>query len=350
VKPVAEQTLYEILEVPVDAPESEIVKAWERAEAMYGPGSFSTYTLISPDEAQVMSSRLEEALNVLLDPAERTLYDARIHAGAVAHAVPHAVPRSVNGDDGTAARWLAPLPPIIPPLAASSPGLMTVDRLLSAAHPEDVEPEGALPGLQLVPTPEAASPAEHRDAPAAEPAIPTDERGARGAAASSDESERADPPPILLTVVVEEASPIPLETPAPISPPFAALLESPAALAVSPLAQAPGTCRDPELARPQEDGAALEEVVVPQGEPFTGALLRRLREARGLSVQLVCERTKISRYHLENIEADLVEKLPAQVYLRGILMALAKELRLDGQKVTRSYLEAATARPPVKAR
>jgi cytoskeletal protein RodZ len=70
-------------------------------------------------------------------------------------------------------------------------------------------------------------------------------------------------------------------------------------------------------------------------------VLRRAREAHGITIAQLCERTKILRSHMENVEADRYEKLPAPVYLRGILMALAKELRLDGQRVARSYLEVA---------
>jgi cytoskeletal protein RodZ len=54
----------------------------------------------------------------------------------------------------------------------------------------------------------------------------------------------------------------------------------------------------------------------------------------------------VTRHHLENIEADRFGALPAPVYLRGILMSLARELRLDGQKVARSYLERASTEPP----
>ena len=52
----------------------------------------------------------------------------------------------------------------------------------------------------------------------------------------------------------------------------------------------------------------------------------------------VAERTRIGSKHLENVEADRYDALPATVYLRGILMSLAKELRLDGVRVSRSYL------------
>ena len=78
---------------------------------------------------------------------------------------------------------------------------------------------------------------------------------------------------------------------------------------------------------------------VPEGSPWTGDILRQVREARGISTQQIADRTKVTRHHIENIEADRYASLPAPVYLRGILLSLARELRLDGQKVARSYLE-----------
>jgi cytoskeletal protein RodZ len=85
--------------------------------------------------------------------------------------------------------------------------------------------------------------------------------------------------------------------------------------------------------------AAPKEVLVPEGAAWTGQMLRQIREARGLTLPQLSERTKVTRHHLENIEADRFGSLPAPVYLRGIIMSLARELRLDGQKVSRSYLE-----------
>ncbi|MBK9517400.1 MAG: helix-turn-helix domain-containing protein [Anaeromyxobacter sp.] len=68
-------------------------------------------------------------------------------------------------------------------------------------------------------------------------------------------------------------------------------------------------------------------------------MLRQVREARGLTLPQLSERTKVTRHHLENIEAEKFAALPAGVYLRGILLSLARELRLDGQRVARSYLD-----------
>ena len=80
-------------------------------------------------------------------------------------------------------------------------------------------------------------------------------------------------------------------------------------------------------------------MVLPDNLRWSGEQIRKAREARGLTIAQLAERTRITRHHIENVEADRFEKLPAAVYLRGIVMSLARELRLDGQKVARSYLE-----------
>ncbi|MBJ6762926.1 helix-turn-helix domain-containing protein [Myxococcaceae bacterium JPH2] len=77
---------------------------------------------------------------------------------------------------------------------------------------------------------------------------------------------------------------------------------------------------------------------IPPDAEFNGELLRRVREARGLSLQQVADRTRISRHHLENVEADSYGALPTTVYLRGILMNLSRELGLDPLRVSKSYL------------
>ena len=80
---------------------------------------------------------------------------------------------------------------------------------------------------------------------------------------------------------------------------------------------------------------------LPPDAEFNGELLRQVREGRGMSLQQLCDRTRISRAHLDNIEADRYGALPAVVYLRGMLMSLARELGLDPLKVSKSYLELA---------
>ena len=115
---------------------------------------------------------------------------------------------------------------------------------------------------------------------------------------------------------------------------------------------APAAQAAPILLQREVPAEGVREFPVPDGAVWSGEALRKVRESRGLSVREVCDRTKITRYHLENIEADRFTLLPAPVYLRGIVVAVARELRLDGQKVARSYLERMTAggADPEKAR
>lgn len=92
----------------------------------------------------------------------------------------------------------------------------------------------------------------------------------------------------------------------------------------------------PVRARPKE---------IPKDAEFNGELLRQVRESLGLSLMQVSERTRISVRHLENVEADRYDALPATVYLRGMVMNLARELKLDPIRVARSYLALVAGAP-----
>lgn len=78
---------------------------------------------------------------------------------------------------------------------------------------------------------------------------------------------------------------------------------------------------------------------------FTGAQLRRIREARGLSLRELSELTKVSLSHLENIEAERFALLPPPVYLRGFLMLIASALKLDPLRVTKEFLDQMPVKP-----
>jgi hypothetical protein len=127
-------------------------------------------------------------------------------------------------------------------------------------------------------------------------------------------------PPVLVPAAVPVATPIP-----------SAALVAPAPSV--PVAQAPA----------EAPARAVANAAFPEPAQWTGEFLRRAREARGLTMVQLAERTRITRHHLMNVEADAYGSLPAGVYLRGIIMSMARELRLDGQKVARSYLDAMTA-------
>jgi curved DNA-binding protein CbpA len=107
-----------------------------------------------------------------------------------------------------------------------------------------------------------------------------------------------------------------------------------------------------EAASPSEAGDTARPVHKTEADlapdaPVTGDALRRVREARGLSLKDLAAKTKIGHWHLDNIEREKYSALPALVYLRGFLGSLARELKLDPVRVARSYLEQmAKAHPP----
>ena len=156
---------------------------------------------------------------------------------------------------------------------------------------------------------------------------------------SVQDATRAAPgnlPEVIGDVERREAGtdPAPESGPAPekaLPPPVVGVSEerSPAALVRASLNR-----HKPLPARP-----AVEPIDV-QG-PYDGPALRKIREARGLTVEEVSASTKIGQTHLRLIESSSYDRLPAQVYLRGYLLAYARCLRLDPGTVAASYLEQA---------
>jgi len=312
VKRLVDQTLYEILEVPTDAAVDDVRAAFERARAIFGPGSLATYTLMSPDEASLMNRRIEEAGATLLDPEARARYDARLGVGSSSGTAPHpdaSVTDRAPMATTTSTAW-GGLPPVIP-----------------ARHADPV------PATRAGPFPSASERMEARPPPGGTP-VPS--APARASPART---------PLLLVTPLEPAPDV-----APAAPP-PATSSAPSARAPIRLDRPVTTPQAGLTPLPVKPEAPTEPEAPPPGEdaPWTGEMLRRTREARGIPIQIIAERTKVTRHHLENIEADRFRLLPAPVYLRGILLGIARELRLDGQKVARSYLErmsAALTPPP----
>jgi flagellar biosynthesis protein FlhG len=70
-----------------------------------------------------------------------------------------------------------------------------------------------------------------------------------------------------------------------------------------------------------------------------GSVLRRVREARQLSLDDLAEQTKIRKTHLIALEGQDFVALPDRVYLRGFLTQIARVLRVDRVALAEGYLE-----------
>ena len=79
--------------------------------------------------------------------------------------------------------------------------------------------------------------------------------------------------------------------------------------------------------------AVLEEI-----KAFDGKALRRVREARGISVAEIVSETNIRSWYIESVEAERYDALPAPIYLKGFLKQVAQYLGLDPERVIADYL------------
>ncbi len=83
-----------------------------------------------------------------------------------------------------------------------------------------------------------------------------------------------------------------------------------------------------------------------------GAVLKNARLAKGMSVEDIMEYSRISRFVVQQIEAENLSKLPEPVFLKGFLRTFAQVVGLDPVDVIERYNRALTREPsqaePVK--
>ena len=80
------------------------------------------------------------------------------------------------------------------------------------------------------------------------------------------------------------------------------------------------------------------------GELHFGLLLRRARESRGLSLNEVAEKTRISPRWIQALEDAQLDILPAPVFVSGYLRSYARLVGLDGALLLSRYQELARKR------
>ncbi len=68
-----------------------------------------------------------------------------------------------------------------------------------------------------------------------------------------------------------------------------------------------------------------------------GAVLRKAREDRGLSLRELASITRISPTHVACLEGDEYEAIPGEVFVRGFLRNCARELNLNPEEIIGHY-------------
>jgi cytoskeletal protein RodZ len=69
-----------------------------------------------------------------------------------------------------------------------------------------------------------------------------------------------------------------------------------------------------------------------------GGMLRRAREARGISLRQIALVTKISAAALEALERNDISRLPGGIFSRAIVRSYALEVGLDAEVAVRDFI------------
>jgi cytoskeletal protein RodZ len=72
---------------------------------------------------------------------------------------------------------------------------------------------------------------------------------------------------------------------------------------------------------------------------YRGPFLRKVREYYGITLDELCEFTKISKSYLNCLEAEEFDSLPAPAYVRGFVLQVAKAIKLPHEKAAAGYMK-----------
>lgn len=280
---------YEVLEVPHDAPQHEIHKAYQRAKATYAQDNPALYSMFTREEARDLMKLVDEAYGVLGNHALRRNYDETLLKAGL---------RNMN--------------PVVAP--TSSHDSRYAPEIQHESLPDFVVPDPSIPG-SFDEAPDYSMPAVQplHIAPVAPPAPSMDPLHA--SATGVRES---------ILVTNSEFTVRKRETAAPL----------PADTGRCPL----GTYKI-DLAMEQEIATATT---------FDGLFLQKIRLYKQVSLEKLSVSSRIGKTYLIALESNDFKNLPATVFLRGFLVQMAKQLGLDETKVVTSYMNLAKAGLPSK--
>ncbi len=99
---------------------------------------------------------------------------------------------------------------------------------------------------------------------------------------------------------------------------------------------------------PAETMASDIDLVIRNEQNWSGPAIRRIREARRISLEELSDHTRISRTYLTALEEENYQKLPALVYVRGFLQQVGRRLKIPSDVLAGQYIERMRASFPDK--
>jgi hypothetical protein len=326
----APKTFYEILDLPHDASASDVEAGYTRALEVFSGDSLASYALFTPEEAERARRDIETAYEVLRHSARRSAYDAVLNgapdkgAATLSFTTTFQMPEQGNTSvsDGSVV-------PVEPAAERKNPSVVRIALPVEdAAQTRPPEPAPEKPAEPDV-TATAELPPMPPPAPVADVPPPLVVPSSVPVSLSP-----TDPPPAPEPVPPPPPAPVVTAPPAP-SPRFkrVRLDDDSTALQVSRPATAsviPTPVAAPEVTPVNQP--------LPEDGEINGALLQRLREARGITLRVMADTTKLSMHYVKAIEANQFSELPGRVYLRGFLIQYARALRVNPDRLSSGYL------------
>lgn len=96
--------------------------------------------------------------------------------------------------------------------------------------------------------------------------------------------------------------------------------------------------RSYKLKKTYNEDPEMERLLKAPAE-VNGIFLRRAREYKLINADELIDLLKISRNYLTALEEDNIDKLPANVFVRGFVIQYAKVLELDHEQIASRYME-----------
>ena len=90
------------------------------------------------------------------------------------------------------------------------------------------------------------------------------------------------------------------------------------------------------------------DLVIRNEQNWSGPAIRRIREAKRITLEDLSDYTRISRSYLHALEEENYQKLPATVYVRGFLQQVGRRLKLPIDILSRQYLDRMRSSAPDK--
>ncbi len=309
---------YELLGVGPRSDLDEIRAAYGRSVAHLLKRREATLVQDGDTSALDLSrAELDEAWEVLSDPARRRRYDAML--AVVGDGVADA-----DIDD----LWPRVAGAMIPPATASAARVVdALTELRLGPFPEPPRPEPLVAVADAfadaAPTTRALPSAEVDD-----PSYPGDDRDTEDPLLSAFPDHGA----------VAGDSTVPTQVPSEVDPRGASPEHPPGVIRLVPTPAPVPTPLSDGPPRATAAGTVDVEALV-DAHGMSGALVAALREARGLTLHDLSSRTSITVRYFEAIEREDLSALPTGItYLRGYLRKTAELLGLDAERFVEGYI------------